>query len=309
MLNLEHLASFLAVLRTQSFHAAAHARGLSQATVSQHIQKLEAELDTRLIARSPGGCTPTPGGTALLPHAESLLHVNTRVMNLMRKPAIAIGASSNIGVYLLQPYVRSFLAEIGGPCPIPIEIVIQQNPVIADKLESGEIDIATMEWWDNRPGYIARPWRQEELVVIVAPDHPWAKLPTVPQALLKNVPLLGGEPGTGTGRLLVHHMGEIMRDVKDMMQLGSTEAVKRWVQAGLGVSIVLSSTVIEESRAGTLRAIPLEGAPICKTLYVIWRATLRHDSLPLRLAQWLLDHHTAAANTGSGVAPQNCTAL
>lgn len=307
MLNLEHVASFLAVLRTQSFRAAAHERVLSQATVSQHIQKLEAELDTRLIARSHGGCTPTPAGTALLPHAESLLRVNTRVLNLMRKPAIAIGASSNIGVYLLQPYIKSFMKETGEQ--YPVEIVIQQNPVIADKLENGEIDVATMEWWDDRPGYIARPWRQEELVVIVAPDHPWAKLPIVPQALLKNVPLLGGEPGTGTGRLLVHHMGETMRDVKGVMQLGSTEAVKRWVQAGLGVSIVLSSTVVEECRAGTLRAIPLEGAPICKTLYVIWRATLSHDSLPLRLAKWLLDHNTAAANTQPEVAPHICTAL
>ena len=295
MLNLEHIASFLAVLRTQNFRAAAHERALSQATVSQHIQKLEAALNTRLIARSHSGCTPTPAGMALLPHAENLLRVNTRILNLMHNPAISVGASSNIGVYLLQPYVKSFMAETGGQ--YPVEILIQQNPVIADKLECGEIDVATMEWWDDRPGFIARPWRQEELVVIVAPDHPWAGMPAVPRALLKGVPLLGGEAGTGTGRLLVHHMGETMRDVQGVMQLGSTEAVKRWVQAGLGVSIVLSSTVVEECRAGTLRAIPLEGEPICKTLYVIWRATLRSDSLPLRLAKWLLDHNTAAANT------------
>ncbi len=70
MLNLEHIASFLAVLRTRNFRAAAHERALSQATVTQHIQKLEAALNTRLIARSHSGCTPTPAGTALSPHAE-----------------------------------------------------------------------------------------------------------------------------------------------------------------------------------------------------------------------------------------------
>lgn len=138
MLNLEHVASFLAVLRTRNFRAAAHERALSQATVTQHIQKLEAALNTRLIARSHSGCTPTPAGTALSPHAESLLRVNTRILNLIHNPAIAIGASSNIGVYLLQPYVKSFLAETGGQ--YPIEIVIQHNPAIADKLERGEID-------------------------------------------------------------------------------------------------------------------------------------------------------------------------
>ncbi len=293
MLNLEHIASFLAVLRTRNFRAAAHERALSQATVSQHIQKLEAELNTRLIARSHSGCTPTAAGTILLPHAESLLRVNTRVLSLMHKPAIVIGASSNIGVYLLQPYVKSFLAET----QCPIEIVIQHNPAIADKLERGEIDLATMEWWDDRPGYIARPWRQEELVVIVAPDHPWAKLSAIPRDLLKDAPLLGGEPGTGTGTLLVQHLGEEIRGVQVAMQLGSTEAVKQWVKASLGVSIVLSSTVVEECRAGTLRAIPLEGSPICKTLYVIWRDTLHQDSLPLRLAKRLLDNGTMVAHT------------
>ena len=307
MLNLEHIASFLAVLRAGNFRAAAHERALSQATVSQHVQKLEAALNTCLIARSHSGCSPTQAGIVLQPYAESLLSINTRVLNLMHNQQVSIGASSNIGVYLLQPYIKSFMAETGGQ--FPVEIVIQKNPVIADKLERGEIDVATMEWWDDRPGYIARPWRQEELVVIVVPDHPWAKLLTVPRALLVDVPLLGGEPGTGTGRLLMHHMGETARDMQEVMQLGSTEAVKRWVKAGLGVSIVLSSTVVEECRAGTLRAIPLEGAPICKTLYVIWRATLRHDSLPLRLAKWLLDHGTAAANTQLEVAPQVCTAL
>lgn len=295
MLNLEHIASFLAVLRTRNFRAAAHERALSQATVSQHIQKLEAALNTRLIARSHSGCTPTAAGTALLPHAESLLRVNTRVLNLMHNPAIAIGASSNIGVYLLQPYVKSFLAETGGQ--YPIEIVIQHNPAIADKLERGEIDVATMEWWDDRPGYVARPWRQEELVVIVAPDHPWAKLSAVPRALLRNAPLLGGEPGTGTGTLLVQHLGEEIRGLQVAMQLGSTEAVKQWVKAGLGISIVLSSTIIEECHAGTLRAIPLEGDPIYKALYVIWRDTLHQDSLPLRLAKRLLDNGKMAANT------------
>ncbi len=294
MLNLEHVASFMAVVRTGNFRAAAHERALSQATVSQHIQKLEAALSTCLIVRSHSGCVPTAAGTRLLPYAESLLRMNTRVVNLVRNPAIAIGASSNIGVYLLQPYVKSFLAATGGKDRI--EFAIQPNPAIADKLERGEVDVAIMEWWSDRPGYVARQWRQEDLVVIVAADHAWAKLPAVPRAWLKDAPLLGGEPGTGTGTLLMQHLGPELRGLRGVMQLGSTEAVKRWVQAGLGVSIVLYSTVAEECRAGTLRAIPLEGEPIRKPLYVIWHASLHQDSLPLRFARCLLEDGAMPAN-------------
>lgn len=295
MLNLEHIASFLAVLRTRTFRAAAHERALSQATVTQHIQKLEAALNTSLIARSHAGCTPTPAGAALLPHAESLLRVNTRVLSMMHKPVIAIGASSNIGVYLLQPYIKSFLAQTDGE--YSIDVVIDNNLAIAKKLESGELDLAAMEWWDGRSGYTARLWRQEELVVIVAPSHPWARLSAIPPSLLKEAPILGGEAASGTGTLLKRHFGDQIHGLQTAMQLGSTEAVKQWVKAGLGVSIVLSSTIVEETRAGTLCAIPLAGEPIRKPLYVIWRETLHKDSLPLRLARRLLDDRNISTDT------------
>ena len=57
-----------------------------------------------------------------------------------------------------------------------------------------------MEWWDERPGFVSRVWRSEEMVVIVAPDHPWVDRPV--ECRVQGVPMLGGEPGTGTGRIL-----------------------------------------------------------------------------------------------------------
>lgn len=294
MLNLEHVASFLAVLRTRTFRAAAHERALSQATVTQHVQKLEATLRTSLIARSNAGCTPTPAGAALRPHAENLLRANTRILNAVQNPAIAIGASSNIGVYLLQPYIKSFLAQTEGQ--YPIDVVIKNNLAIAEKLDSGELDLAAMEWWDGRSGFSAHPWRQEDLVVIVAPCHPWAQLSAVPPSLLKEAPLLGGEAATGTGTLLKQQFGEQISGLQTTMQLGSTEAVKQWVKAGLGVSIVLSSTVVEEIAAGSLRAIPLAGEPIRKPLFVIYRETLHKDSPPMNLARRLLGDGSVSLN-------------
>lgn len=222
-----------------------------------------------------------------LDYAERLLRLNGRAIEALRARRIALGASSNIGIYLLQPYVTSYLEENGGPHSVDLHI--HQNPVVMEKLEAGEVDVAAMEWWDGRAGYVARLWRSEELVVIVAPDHPWAELPHIPHALLKGAPILGGEPGTGIGRLLARYFGEELRELKVTMQLGSTEAVKRWVKAGLGVSLVLAGTVATERREGTLAAIPLEGEPLRKDLYVIWRDSLAADSPPRRFAQWLAE--------------------
>lgn len=280
------MATFLAVVRARNFRAAAKERGISQGAVSQHIKKLEGALGTLLVQRIHSGCEPTAEGARLVPHAESLIRVNARAIASVQRAGIALGASSNIGTYLLQPYVKSF-SDIAGTDRI-VDIVIQRNPVLADKIELGEIDVAVMEWWDQRPGCSARLWRTEELVVIVPPDHAWASLPNIPVSLLKSAPMLGGESGTGTGRLLARYLGEDAEELQINMHLGSTEAVKQWVKAGLGVSLVLAGTVEREHRDGTLRAIPLEGEPLCKDLYVIWRDSHMPESLPRRFAEHLL---------------------
>lgn len=252
------------------------------------MRKLEAAIGARLIERGARGCLLTSEGRVFLAYAESLLRLNARAINVLRTHRIAIGASSNIGIYLLQPYIKSYFDGCAGRRSPDIQI--HQNPVIAHKLDVGEIDVATMEWWDNRPGYVARPWRREELVAIVPPGHPWAGLPRLPRAVLKGVPLLGGEPGTGTGRVLARYFGAQPDAMQIGMRLGSTEAVKQWVKAGLGVSLVLAGTVAEECRAGTLAAIPLEGEPPNKELVVIWRESLAADCPARAFGEWLAAH-------------------
>jgi DNA-binding transcriptional LysR family regulator len=280
-------------VRARGFRAAARARGLSQGAISQHIAALEALLGAKLITRRRDGSIPTAAGLALAPHAESLLRVNGRAIAAVHAEHATIGASSNIGVYLLPPYVKSFMDA--HPEEPRVEMTIHSNPVIVGKLDAGEIDVAAMEWWDHRPGYVARVWRREELVVIVAPNHPWSGLPFVSKTMLRDAVILGGEPGTGTGRLLARYLGELAPYVRTHMRLESTEAVKRWVRAGVGVSIVLAGTVVEECARGMLRAIPLEGEPITKELFVIWRDSLAPQSASRRFAQQLL--HLPSAGT------------
>jgi DNA-binding transcriptional LysR family regulator len=93
--------------------------------------------------------------------------------------------------------------------------------------------------------------------------------------------ILGGEPGTGTGRLLASYFAKGARRPRTSLQLGSTAAVKEAVKAGLGVSLVLQAAVTEEVRSGTLRAIPLQPPALEKDLFVIWRDTgANHISAP-----------------------------
>ncbi|MBL4610888.1 LysR family transcriptional regulator [Halopseudomonas sp.] len=277
MLNLIWLQSLLAVVRHRGFQAAGQALNLSQPAVSQHIQRLEEELGVALIIRGRRECVPTAAARDLLPYAESLLRLEQQARAAVLRNTLRVGASSNIGIYLLQPVLRSFEASTDGQ---RYELVIEQNPAIAEKLRRGELDIALMEWSEPGSGLQSAPWRREPLVLIVPPEHELANETAISREQLSRLALLGGEPGTGTGRLLSQYFaGEPMPTVS--RQLGSTEAVKQAVKAGLGVSLVMASAVEEEVRAGTLCAVPVAGTGLLKELYVTWRSSQEPSSVPL----------------------------
>lgn len=277
MLNLIWVRTFLALVERKSFQGAAEALELAQPTVSLHIQKLEEQLGAILFHRSRTGCEPTREAMNFLPYAQSIIRVNERAMASVTGDRLRVGASSNIGIYLLPPYVRSYL---DGRSQLDVDIVIDRNPTIAQKLETGEIDVAVMEWWDNREGCRGELWKSEPVVVIVPPGHPLALQPVVERDQLSQYELLGGEPGTGTGRLLAKYFGDVSRMPRVSRQLGSTEAVKQAVKAGLGISLVLASSVSDSIKAGSLVAIPFGGSGLEKDLFVAWKDGATRGQVP-----------------------------
>jgi DNA-binding transcriptional LysR family regulator len=293
VLNLQFVETFLAVVRTGSFRRAGETLGYAQPTVSQHIKKLESALNVPLIVRRSNGCAPTAEAETFLPYAESLLRVTRQAESALAGRRLAVGASSNVGIYLLQPHLRRF--QQSAPAATAVELTLGTNPQIAAKLEAAEVDVAVMEWWSDAAGYTARRWRREKLVVIVPPDHRWARLPALPAEDLRGAPMIGGEPGTGTGRILRGALGTVGRELRIVCELGSTEAVKQAVKAGRGVSIVFANAVVDEIKAGSLVALDLEGLDLAKDLYVAHRDNLPPTATARLFAGLLLDEATAAA--------------
>lgn len=268
-LNIEHLATLLALVESGSFSAAGARVGLAQSTVSQHLKQLEQALGYLLIVRGRSGCKPTPAALRLLPYAQSMLRLEKRVVEAADARPPRLGACSNIGIYVLPALLRDF-EESGGGRP---ELFIGSNPVVIDGLEQAEIDAALLEWWDERDGFDWRPWREEPFVVIVSPTHPLSKAKSVSRKELARLALIGGEEGTGTGRILSKYFAGVpMPNIS--MRLGSTEAVKRAVEAGLGASLVLACTVKQEVSEGRLCALPLRDRPLEKSLRLVWRRDL-----------------------------------
>jgi DNA-binding transcriptional LysR family regulator len=281
MLSLIHARTFLAVIDSRGFRAAARTLGLAASTVVEHIDQLEAELTTRLLVRDRGKVHPTARGEMLVPLARALIDTATRARDLLKKAPLRVAAASNVGVYMLQPRIASFMAAAG----IAVEPWIGPNPEVAERLQNGRADVAVMEWWDCRAGFDSLAWRREPMVVIVPPAHAWAARRHVQPCELLEETLLGGENGSGTATVLRNTLGPIADRLRTRPGYRSTEAVKHAVQAGHGISLVLAAAIADEVANGHLVAVRVRGARLEKQISVIVPKGLNPQCTAMKFAR------------------------
>ncbi len=298
MLNLVHAKTFLAVLSERGFRAAARGLDLSPSTVAEHIRQLEEDLAAPLLVRGRGIVGPTHQGATFAPLARAMLDTAERSRTAIAQAPLRIAASSNIGTYLLQTMLASFQAA--DPCSV--DLWIGPNPDVADRLANGAADVGLMEWWSGRAGFCEHTWRKEPLVVIVAPDHPWAVRDTIEASELASQTLLGGEAGTGTNTLLRKQLGPFAEGLTTIGGFGNTEAVKRAVRAGRGVSLVIAAAVADEVRAGPLVALRLKGIELVKELKVISPIGLPDTAPAARLVAHVLGDSCTPTKAGADAA-------
>lgn len=286
MLNLVHVKTFLAVADAGGIRAAARRLALSPASVVEHLDRLEEDLGAHLLVRRPPPASLTRAGALFAPLARALISTAESARAVVAGGPVRLAAATNVGTFVLPPLIAAFQRSGGGH----VEPWIGPNPAVAERLERGEADIAAMEWWDGRVGFHAHLLREEPLVVVAPPGHFFAALDAVPFEALAAEPILGGEPGTGSGTALREAFGERVTQLRTVDGFGGTEAVKRGVRAGLGVSIVLAASVVDEAAAGTLVVRPLAGARATKRLSVVVPQCADPASGAMTLARFLVAH-------------------
>lgn len=286
MIDLACLGSFLAVVETGSFSAAAARLGLSQSGVSQHVARLEATFGRKLLVRNRRACAPSAAGVRVLPYARQLLALARAARAAVGNERLVVGASGNIGVYLLPDLMRRFRESTGG-AKVEVEVLVDSNAEVLRRLDERLLDVALTEWVGPHASARGSVWRREPLVAIAPPDSPFAKRRSVSLAALAEAPMIGGEAGTGTATLLREVFGEAAAALKVRLAFGSTEGVKRAVMCGLGVSIVMRSAVESEVAQGRLAALRIEGAALAKPLYVVRQADAQDDAAPSRFSDFV----------------------
>lgn len=269
------LEVFRAVAAELNFSRAALSLHLSQSAVSQQIAALEHELGGALFDRSRRRVRLTPAGATLQGRVDGLLGEFAEARRLVAAARgevageLRVVASRTVGTYLLSAPI----AELGRRHPdLRLRLRIENSERVVRALPAGQADVGYVEDTVSYPGVVLEPLFDDELVVVAAGTHRFARLAEVAPEDLAAEPIVAREPGSGTRRVAEEQLraaGVRPEALRVVAELAGIEAIKGAVEAGLGVAILSRLTLRKELALGTLVARPLAGVPMRRTIFAM----------------------------------------
>ncbi|WFG43651.1 LysR family transcriptional regulator [Pseudonocardia alni] len=254
-----------------SMGRAAVAHGVSQAAVSARIRSLESALGLTLLERSPRGTRLTPDGALVVERARAALDAahaldeGVAALRTDRAARLRVAASVTVAEYLLPRWLVALRAELPGTA---VTLTSHNTAEVVDDVRSGDADLGFVEGPELPADLDGQVVARDRLVLVVAPDHPWAGRRAVDGSRLASTPLVAREPGSGTRDFLERALGALAPPV---LELGSTTAIKNAVAGGAGPAVISGLAVAAEVAAGTLRTVPVRGADLQRRLRAAWR--------------------------------------
>jgi len=271
-LNLDQLRSFWVVAERGNISHATKLLALTQSAISRQIQALERGLGVRLFAREGRTMSLTDAGRILREHARQVFHAVEQAREAvdavkgLERGHLRVGAASTIGTYLLPGPLGAF--KRAHPA-IDIILEVANKARTLERLLTGEIDLGFVGPPIDSRDLAAEEWMTDDLGLITAPSHPLAGSPRVRTRDLVSQVFIVREPGSGTREIVEEELARAGVEIRRTMEMGSTEAIKQAVAAGLGVSIVSRYAVTLETLTGRLWFAPVSDLRLVRQLYAV----------------------------------------
>ncbi|MFC6651399.1 selenium metabolism-associated LysR family transcriptional regulator [Paenibacillus rhizoplanae] len=289
-MNFHQLHIFYTVSERGSFSAAAQTLHMTQPAVTMQIQALEDYFGTKLFDRSTKKIILTEAGLTLMPFAVrsmQLMRETDQAMSAfthMLEGRLMLGASLTIGEYVLPRLLGPFGKEYPN---ISIMMKVMNTSQIMDEIHKHQLNFGLIEAPVSHPDMVIEPVMGDELKLIVPGEHPLAVQAEVTLAQALAYPFVLRERGSGTRRVMEEQLEANGLDPAAMqivMELGSTGAVKSAVEAGLGITIISTSSVKHEVALGLLKIVNLTDASFKRQFYAIH---LKSTLLPISAVTFL----------------------
>ena len=299
-MDFDQLETFLEVARLSSFSRAAEKRFRTQPAISAQIRALEEEIGARILDRSGGKVSITAAGKLFQKYAEETLEARKAVLTAIaeteRVPRgeIIVGANEGTCLHILPEVFAQFKKQYPD---VAVNIKSADYAKILDSVIDNSVDFGVVSMPVSDPRLTVVLIHRDELVIIVPPQHPLAKLKSATIADAARFPLVVPKAGH-TRDALEDLFYENKLKPRYAMELDSSELLKRFVAADVGVGFIARSNVQEDARANVLVAIPISDAQVRRDLALVFRK----DKALSRAALAFIDT-TVKIKTVDAVAP------
>jgi DNA-binding transcriptional LysR family regulator len=274
-MDLWRLNIFCRVVELRSFSKAASTVYLSQPTVSSHIKDLENHFECKLIDRLGREVVPTKAGQLLYGYAAKMMALKEDTEKALAefqgkiKGHLTIGGSTIPGGYILPPLLGRFKKAYP-----EVTVTLTEGDtagIIQDTLE-GRVELGIVGAKAGEVQLVQEKFMDDEMCLIVPTGHNWAIRGTVMVDDLEGEPFIMREPGSGTRKSIeqvLDKAGYRPSRLNVVAEMGSTEAVRQAIKAGVGVSILSECAVVDELTSGILRKVGIEGLSFHRAFYLI----------------------------------------
>ncbi len=268
-MDFDQIETFLEVARHFSFSRAAEKRFRTQPAISAQ----EDEVGAKLFDRTGGKVSLTAAGKAFQDYAEQAIDsrkqmiVNLAEMERIPRGELIVGANEATCLHILPEVFAEFKKQYAG---VAVNVRRTERVKILESVIDNSVDfgVVSLPVNDNRLTLI--PIHRDELVVIAPPQHPVAKMKSINLVEVLNYPLLLPKSGR-TRDALENLFHEHYLKANVSMELDSSELLKRFVAADIGVGFIARSNILEDVKAGALAAIPVANAQIKRDLALVYR--------------------------------------
>jgi DNA-binding transcriptional LysR family regulator len=278
--DVEDLQLLVGVERHGSLTAAAAEAGISQPAASKRMTKLERRLGVRLLDRTRRGSALTADGELVTGWARRVLGELTILIEgaqaLRRRTSaqLTVAASLTVAEHLLP----GWLGELRRLNPqLRMGLQVTNSAQVCELVRGRVVDLGFIESPGVLNGLRYRAVGTDRLVLVVAPDHPWARRRRpVAAAELAQTPLISREAGSGTRDTADQALAAVgQRPVPPLLVLGSTAAICSSVQNGGGPALISELAAAADLAARTLIEVPTAGVDLSRTLRAVWHPDVR----------------------------------
>lgn len=237
--SLRQLEVFLAVARIGTVSGAGEALGMSQSAASGALGDLERQFERRLFDRVGKRLRLSELGETVRASAEGVLDRASELEAALEGRAavgrLRIGATLTIGNHLVAPLMARFMREHSRA---ELTLDVANTEEIAHRVSNFDIDVGMVEGEVQHPDIEVMPWREDELVVFCAPEHPYARKRALTDMDLRSARWIVREHGSGTRQTFDRAMHGLLGDLDIVLALEHTEAIRGAVVAGIGIGCV-----------------------------------------------------------------------